>query len=233
MSTRGWRRSSTPANAPRSEVPRVGRWSRTTPPSPSTQPSGPAAPSANACTRIVSCFVTERAAWIVSSSTTSAPRPRVSGEAATRTAPTRLSGPSADSADAGRIAPMTMTGRSSAMTRWSSQAVSSSVFVPWVITIPSAWSRVNSPRTSSTRSARSSSVNAWARSRRKGTSRASATVSSSAATPSTRAPGGRRTPVSRYAARSSRSAPTESMVPPVVTIATRARAASRTGSGSD
>ena len=69
------------------------------------------------------------------------PRPRASGEAATRTALTRLSGPSAESAEAGRIAPVTTTGPSPATTRWRSQAVSSSVLVPCVMTTPSASSR--------------------------------------------------------------------------------------------
>ena len=54
-------------------------------------------------------------------------------DAASRTALTTLSGPSPESADAGRIAPVSTTGRSPATTRWSSQAVSSSVFVPCVI----------------------------------------------------------------------------------------------------
>ena len=39
------------------------------------------------------------------------PSPRASGDAASRTALTRLSGPSPDSAEAGRIAPVTTTGR--------------------------------------------------------------------------------------------------------------------------
>ena len=82
--------------------------------------------------------MTSRAPWIVSSITTSTPRPRAAGEAATRTALTRFSGPSAESADAGRIAPVRTTGTSPATTRCRSQAVSSSVFVPCVTTMPSA-----------------------------------------------------------------------------------------------
>ena len=122
------------------------------------------------------------------------------------------------------MAPITTTGRSSATTRWSSQAVSSSVFVPCVITTPSASSRTNSPRTSSTRSARSSSVRACARSRRNGTSRHVGDGGELRGDPvdeARRARGGRRCPgTPRGRAGRCRA---ESIVPPVVTIATRAR----------
>ncbi len=64
---------------------------------------------------------------------------------------------------------------------------------------------------------------AWARRRRNGTSWTSAIVASSGAMPARRSPGARRTAVSRYAARSRRSTPTESIVPPVVMTATRGR----------
>ena len=90
---------------------------------------------------MVSCFVAERARVDRVVEHDQRAEAAGSGEAATRTALTTLSGPSPDSAEAGRIAPMTTTGRSSATTRWRSQAVSSSVFVPWVITTPSASSR--------------------------------------------------------------------------------------------
>ena len=64
----------------------------------------------NVCNRSVEVFVTSRAAWISSFSTTSTPMPRASGLAATRIALTRLMPASVDSALDGRCAPTSTTG---------------------------------------------------------------------------------------------------------------------------
>lgn len=68
---------------------------------------------------------------------TSTPCPRAAALPATATAFSRLSGPSDDSAVAGRIAAVITTGFAVFTVRCSRYAVSSSVSVPCVITMPS------------------------------------------------------------------------------------------------
>ena len=88
-------------------------------------------------------FVTSRAPWIVSSRRTSVPRPRA---AVGRREPHGVDQVERPVAGERRRRPH-RTGQhdrpvAEAITRWRSQAVSSSVFVPWVTTTPSAPSRV-------------------------------------------------------------------------------------------
>ena len=136
------------------------------------------------------------------------PRPRAAGEAATRTALTRLSGPSPESAEAGRIAPVMTVAASAGRTRCRSQAVSSRVFVPCVTTTPSTPSsvRAGSGRRRPGRRGRRPS---WRGRGRGGTGpRATcAMVASSGAIPASSSPGASRVALSRYAARSRRSVP--------------------------
>src|SRR5574337_1085843 len=70
------------------------------------------------------------------------PRSRASGLAATVAASKRFIGPSAESAVAGRMAPVKTTGLPGGRTRSRKKADSSMVSVPWVMTTPSTSSRV-------------------------------------------------------------------------------------------
>ena len=88
------------------------------------------------CMRQFEVLVTSRAAWISSFSSTSTPLPRLSGLAAVRTPFTRLMAASVDRPEAGRCEPISTTGTSILSTRFSTQAVSSSVAVPWPMTMP-------------------------------------------------------------------------------------------------
>src|SRR5687768_1200092 len=88
------------------------------------------------------------------------------------------------------------------------------------MTIPSAWSDSKIWCISRTRSIQSANVMAWLGIRRKGTSSTRATSDSSGRR-SRNSPSASRFPASIYQARSSRSTPTESMVPPVTISATR------------
>jgi hypothetical protein len=81
-------------------------------------------------------LVTSRAAWISSFSRVSTPRPRLAGSAATRTPFRRLIAASVDRPEAGRCEPINTTGKGTLSTRLRKYAVSSSVAVPWPITMP-------------------------------------------------------------------------------------------------
>ena len=116
---------------------RGGRVSTTARPS-ATTPSGPAGGLMNAVTLVVWAFCTNRAAWISSPNTTTHPRPRACGLAATATAASRLAGPSAPARVGFRMAPVNTTGASPSHSRSSRNAVSSMVSVPWLTTTPSA-----------------------------------------------------------------------------------------------
>ncbi len=104
--------------------------------SPSAWPSTPKSAVRNVCIRKVDVFVTSRAAWISSFSTTSTPMPRASGLAAVRIALTRLSPASLDNALFGRCAPTSTTGMLTFRVRLRKYAVSSRVAVPWPMTMP-------------------------------------------------------------------------------------------------
>ena len=73
----------------------------------------------NVCRRAVEVFVTSRADWISSFSTTSTPRPREAGLAAVRMELTRLSGASLDRPLSGRCEPTTTMGTDTFAVRWS------------------------------------------------------------------------------------------------------------------
>ena len=87
-------------------------------------------------TRKVVVLVASRAALISSLRTISAPFPWRPARSPSRTALSRLSGPSALMAVAGRIDPTRTTGLSVFTVRWRKYAVSSSVLVPCVTTKP-------------------------------------------------------------------------------------------------
>ncbi|MNV46681.1 hypothetical protein D3C71_1385220 [compost metagenome] len=105
-----------------------------------TMPRGPQA-LAKALVRMLVSLATSRAVWISSDMLTSTPLPADSGLAATVTAPSRLSAPSADSAVPGRMEPTSTMGLSVCTTRFRKKPVSSMVSVPWVMTTPctSGW----------------------------------------------------------------------------------------------
>jgi len=98
----------------------------------------------NVCTSVVLDFVTSRALCRSSLIASITPRSRASMSAATETALYKLSGPSALNEVAGRIEPVSTTGRSDVTVRCRKYPVSSAVSVPCVMTTPSVSSPSNS-----------------------------------------------------------------------------------------
>jgi hypothetical protein len=88
--------------------------------------------------------MTSRPAWIASFNVTSTPMPAAAGLAASATALNRFIGPSAESAEAGRIEPVITTGFAVRAVSVRKYADSSSASVPCVTTIPSTSSRAAS-----------------------------------------------------------------------------------------
>src|SRR5262245_27227817 len=103
-----------------------------------TRPRGPHRGELNAAGLDVSVLRTKRAAWISSFITTTQPRSRAAVEVATRTAASRLAGPSAPGWLGVRMAPVSTRGASGPQSRSSTKALSSRVSVPWVTTTPTA-----------------------------------------------------------------------------------------------
>ena len=140
ISTRGQVDGSS-GNAARSSTGSLfGGGSRSTSIRPSTtRPTTPSAPDENASSRCGCALRTLRAAWISPAKTTTTDEG--APLAATAMASARLLGPSASRADAGRIAPVMTTGLVAATTRDRKKAVSSSVSVPCVTTMPTTSAR--------------------------------------------------------------------------------------------
>ena len=80
-------------------------------------PSGPKPGEMNAAGLAVCVFATHRAAWIWSFMTTTQPSPRARSLAATRIAARMFAGPSGPASDGLRMAPVTTTGASEAISR--------------------------------------------------------------------------------------------------------------------
>ena len=185
---------------------------------------GPRSGAWKVSTRVLFVFVTSRAAKTRSSITTIAPRPRDCGSVATRALLVRFAGPSAPAMSDGRIAPVTMTGRSAGSVRSRKYAVSSIVSVPCVtITPASSGARATGRRCGAT--ARATAPARWHRRR----------CSRAARSPRRRRC---RSPAPSRAARSARasgcrssSRPTEPIVPPVPMTSTVLRGACAAATG--
>ena len=109
MSTRGSESSERTSNSEAIVCRRSGRrWKCAAPPC--MRPSRPNSGESNASGLEVRIFVASRAAWIASFIATSAPMPTAAELAASATALYRFIGPSAESALAGRIAPVSTIG---------------------------------------------------------------------------------------------------------------------------
>ena len=133
MSTTGHSAASAPSTArPSAALSGHCRRQRNTPSS--THANGPASPELNASRRYGCALCTSCAPCTAPAST--ATTPRACGCCATRTASSRFCGPSAWALVAGRMAAVSTTGLRGASTRCRNHAVSSSVSVPWVMTIP-------------------------------------------------------------------------------------------------
>ena len=166
-------------------------------------------------------MVTSRAACTSSLSSTSTPRPRASRAPATRTALRRLSPASELSPVGGRWEPTTTTVASTFSERFKKYAVSSSVAVPCVMTMPS---RGASRATASCTAASSASQSAGPMAVLPTARYRTGTISAAPATSGKRtssSSGSALRLVSMYSHRSRLSRPIEEIVPPVPMSATR------------